>query len=57
MAKYTAPASKGKPRIPIRKPHKGVLSARHGDSHPVTDHKGGGHRMTKQSGKRLPFNV
>jgi hypothetical protein len=57
MAKFTAPAQKRKPSIPVTKPRHGVLSARKGgDAHPVTEHKGGGYRMTGQSGaKRSPL--
>jgi hypothetical protein len=56
MAKFKAPASANKPRIPTPKPRHGVLSARKkGDAHPVTEHKPGGYRKTGDGGKGSPF--
>jgi len=57
MAKFKAPASSHKPRIPVPKARHGVLSGRKkGDAHPVTEHQPGGYRKTGQSGsKGSPF--
>jgi hypothetical protein len=55
LGKFSAPRSSRKPRIPMSKHQKTVLSARHGGGHPVTDHKIGGYRMTGMSGKKTPF--
>ena len=55
MARYTAPASANKPRIPHGKPHRGPLSAHTKGAAPPTQHKPGGYRMSGD-GKKLPMN-
>ena len=55
IGKFGAPASKNKPRIPMAKHKHTALSARHGGSHPVTEHKPGGYRMSGDGGKKTPL--
>ena len=48
----------GKVRVPTTSMQHKQMGAKHGDAHPCDEHKGGGYRMTGQSGaKGSPFRA